>query len=54
LTGADFKRKGLNLRVGFLIQKKLQISLPGLKKRVVCLQPLREKPRGFEAKKKVH
>jgi hypothetical protein len=43
LTGTDFKRNRLYLRVGFLI-KKTSNKFTGNKKRVVCLQPLREKP----------
>jgi hypothetical protein len=54
LTGADYKRNRLIFKVGFFIQKKLQISLPGIKKGLYVCSRLEKSLRGFEDKKKVH
>ena len=53
-TGADFKRNRLYLRVGFLIQKKLQISSPEIKKGLYVCSRLEKSLRRFKAKQKVH
>jgi hypothetical protein len=47
LTGADYKRNRLIFKVGFL-SKKTSNKFAGTKKRVVCLQPLREQPARVE------
>jgi len=52
LTGADFKRNRLYLKVVFFYPKKLQISLPGLKKGLYVCSRLEKSLRGFDAREK--
>jgi hypothetical protein len=50
----DFKRNRLYFKVGFFCPKKLQISLPEIKKGLYVCSRLEGSPSGFKAKKKVH
>jgi hypothetical protein len=54
LTGADYKRNRLIFKVYFFIQKKLQISLPEIKKGLYVCSRLENSLQGLRDKKKVH
>jgi len=54
LTGTDFRRNKLYLKVIFFIQKKLQISLPEQNKGLYVCSRLERGLKGVGDKGKVH